>query len=415
MNIPPLVILHDDLIVEVLTLLDVKSLMLMKCVCKSWKTLISDPYFTKMHLKKQSTPTSHLAFLSNVSEGLGECRAVPISRLLESNSHSITRTDPYHQFFYKDVGRVVGSCNGLVCMQDSSFTAEYHEHSFSFWNPATRTKSETLVSFRNYPNPKKNICKFAFGYDNSTDTYKIVLLCMKRDGELITTAVRIFTLGDNDWREIDCLPVVVVCHPFGKYVRDGVYLNSSISWCVRHRYNCHLKNLTVEQLVMISFHLGTERYTQLLLPRCCDEELHDVPTLSVLMDCLCFSHDFKKTHFVLWQMKEFGVEESWTEFLKISYVNLPKDIKIHGFHNGPTYYPPQLIPLCFSNNGDTLIFTINLLCFSNNGDTLIFTITLPDQAFLYNWRDNRVKRIKSTNKILWFSANGYVESLVSIF
>ena len=415
MNIPPLVILHDDLIVEVLTLLDVKSLMLMKCVCKSWKTLISDPYFAKMHLKKQSTPTSHLAFLSNISEGLGECRAVPISRLLESNSHSITHTDPYHQFFYKDVGRVVGSCNGLVCMQDSSFTAEYHEHSFSFWNPATRTKSETLVSFRNYPNPKKNICKFAFGYDNSTDTYKIVLLCMKRDGELITTAVRIFTLGDNDWREIDCLPVVVVCHPFGKYVRDGVYLNSSISWCVRHRYNCHLKNLTVEQLVMISFHLGTERYTQLLLPRCCDEELHDVPTLSVLMDCLCFSHDFKKTHFVLWQMKEFGVEESWTEFLKISYVNLPKDIKIHGFHNGPTYYPPQLIPLCFSNNGDILIFTINLLCFSNNGDALIFTITLPDQAFLYNWRDDRVKRIKSTNKILWFSANGYVESLVSIF
>jgi len=62
-----------------------------------------------------------------------------------------------------------------------------------------------------------------------------------------------------------------------------------------------------------------------------------------------------------------------------------------------------------------LIFTINLLCFSNNGDTLIFTITLPDQAFLYNWRDDRVKRIKSTNKILWFSANGYVESLVSIF
>jgi len=116
------------------------------------------------------------------------------------------------------------------------------------------------------------------------------------------------------------------------------------------------------------------------------------------MDCICISHhDFKKTHFVLWQMKEFGVEESWIQLLKISYVNLPKDIKIHGLHNGPTYYHPQLIPFCFSNNGDTLIFAINLL----------------DQAYLYNWRDNRVKRINSTGKNLWFSAKGYVESLVS--
>ncbi|KEH21607.1 F-box protein interaction domain protein [Medicago truncatula] len=324
---------------------------------------------------------------------------MPISRLLVSNSHSITLTDPYHQFFYKDAGRVVGSCNGLVCIQDCSFTAEYHKHSFSFWNPSTRTKYEALVSFRNYPKPKKNICKFAFGYDNSTDTYKILLLCLKRDGELITTAVRVFTLGYNDWREIDCLPVVVVCHPFGgKYVRNGVYLNSSISWCVRHRYNCHLKNLTVEQLVIISLDLGTERYTQLLLPRYCDEDLHGVPTLSVLMDCLYFSYDFKKTHFVLWQMKEFGVEESWTQLFKISYMNLLEDIKIHGFNNGPTYYPPRLTPLYFSENGDTLIFAINP----------------TDQAFLYNRRDNRVERIKSTNRILWFSAKGYVESLVSI-
>ena len=61
----------------------------------------------------------------------------------------------------------------------------------------------------------------------------------------------------------------------------------SISWCVRHRYNCHLKNLTIEQFVMISLDLGTEKYTRLSLPQCSDEELHDVPTLSVLMDCLC--------------------------------------------------------------------------------------------------------------------------------
>ncbi|CAJ2670625.1 unnamed protein product [Trifolium pratense] len=28
-----------------------------------------------------------------------------------------------------------------------------------------------------------------------------------------------------------------------------------------------------------------------------------------MMDSLCFSHDFKGTQFVIWQMKEFGVQD----------------------------------------------------------------------------------------------------------
>ncbi|KEH25336.1 F-box protein interaction domain protein [Medicago truncatula] len=281
-------------------------------------------------------------------------------------------------------------------MQDCSFTAEYQEHSFSFWNPATRTKSEALLSFRNYAKEKNN-CKFAFGYDNSTDTYKMVLLCLKRDGELIATTVKVFTLGDNVWRDIDCFPVELVYHRSLMFARDKVYLNNSINWVVRHRYYCHLKNLTVEKFVIISLDMRTETYTQLLLPRCCDEELTGAATLSVLMDCLCLSYDFNKTHFVIWQMKEFGVEESWTQLIKISFPILLKDFKSQEFNNDSLFLCPRLMPLCFSKDGDTLIFAINLL----------------DQAILYNLKNNRATRIKSTNKIWWSAAKGYVESLVS--
>lgn len=84
-------------------------------------------------------------------------------------------------------------------------------------------------------------------------------------------------------------------------------------------------------------------------------------------------------------MDEFGVEDSWTQFLKISYMNLQID------------YLPQLIPLCLSEDVDTLIFSINQ----------------AGQAILYNWKDNRVKRIKSTNRITWSRAKAYVESLIS--
>jgi len=62
--------------------------------------------------------------------------------------------------------------------------------------------------------------------------------------------------------------------------------------------------------VIISLDLGTETYKQFQTPRDVDEVLDVGPTIAVLMDCLCFSHNLKNTHFVIWQMTEFGVEFS---------------------------------------------------------------------------------------------------------
>jgi len=65
----------------------------MKCVCKSWKTLFSDPIFVKMHHKRQSTRMTHLALFSKHFQGSVDCRVVPISHLLDTTSNSITLTD----------------------------------------------------------------------------------------------------------------------------------------------------------------------------------------------------------------------------------------------------------------------------------------------------------------------------------
>jgi len=406
---PPAVVifLPDEVIIEFLTFLEVKDLMRMKCVCKSWNIIISDPIFAKMHLmKKKRTKIPHLALLSDKSEGSGDCRAVPISRLLQEmnkSSSNLNHDDlPYHyRFNYKDCGDIVGSCNGLVCLLGCSFTGgHYIENSLSFWNPATRTKSDALVSFRSYrKHPHNETCKFALGYDNSTDTFKVVLLTLIVDGNLVAvgkTAARVFTLGGdnnnnnaNAWRVIQYFPVVVVPHRFCFTQCDNVYLNNSINWLICHHKK--KKNLTIEQYVIVSLDLKTETYTQFLLPQSCNEELLTRPILSqsedclsVLMDCMCFSYDFKKTYFIIWKMDEFGVENSWTHFLKISYMNLQID------------YLPQLIPLCLSEDGDTIIFSINR----------------ANQAIPYNWKGNRVKRIKSTNRITWSKANAYVESLM---
>lgn len=156
---------------------------------------------------------------------------------------------------------------------------------------------------------------------------------------------------------------------------------------VHHDYDC--EDFTIEQFVVMSLDLGIEKYTQMRPPQGFDQVPFLVPNVSVLQDCLCFSHDFQQTHFVIWQMKEFGVEESWTRFLKISYLNLQIDLD-DSFEDVSLYW----LPLCVSEKSGTLLLTN---CHEN-------------RAILFNWRDNRVQRInghrRSNDKV-------YVESLVS--
>jgi len=145
--------------------------------------------------------------------------------------------------------------------------------------------------------------------------------------------------------------------------------------------------------VIISLDLGTETYKQFQTPRGVDEVPDVVPTISVLMDCLCFSHYINKTHFVIWQMSEFGIEQSWTQFVKISFQNVQVDDRFSDW----IHYQSFMSPLCVSENGDTLI----LACSGK------------DKAIIYHLKDNRVKQA-SGNEITWTFAKDYVESLASI-
>ena len=108
-------------------------------------------------------------------------------------------------------------------------------------------------------------------------------------------------------------------------------------------------------------------------------------------------------------MKKFGVEEeSWTQFLKISYQNLQLD---YDFSWNTLKYHLRFIPLLLDEDGDTL--TLH----SNDNE--------EREAILYNWKDNRVVQTgvtvhktiidnRTNNYLCWHLAKGHVESLVSI-
>jgi len=96
----------------------------------------------------------------------------------------------------------------------------------------------------------------------------------------------------------------------------------------------------------------------------------------VLGDCLCFSYCYKESDLVIWHMKKFGVEDSWTPLLRVSYNDLQIDYSYDGFE---MEYDFNLVPLFLSGDGNTLILRSSE----------------EEDAILYNWRDNTVGRTKA--------------------
>ena len=325
---PSVFFFPDELLVEVLSLLPVKSLIRFKCVSKYWNTLISDPSFVKLHLKKSTTRNPYLTLFANhikhitgvspdgTDDEYDEDYSIvpyPICHLLHKPSFTLY-VDPYYCLKDKGCSCLVGSYNGLICLAGVSLTDAYQDYWLRLWNPATRTISEELGYFR-YFSVKHEYFRFTFGCDNLTGIYKVVASCYIRDQ--LTSEVRAFSFGDNVWRNIESFPIVplrVNLLKLENYGCDGVFFNGTLNWLAVHsniEYSwLHVQDFTVEQFVIVSLDLGTETYNQYLLPRGFDKVPPAEPNLGVLGDCLCFSYSYKETDFIIWQMKKFGVEES---------------------------------------------------------------------------------------------------------
>jgi hypothetical protein len=172
------VFLPDELITEVLSFLPVRSLMRLKCVCKSWKTLISDSTFVKLHLKR-SARIKHLAIFSKAYKHSSKF-SVSLLRLIEHASVTIA-DNPYFQLNHGYI-YPIGCYNGLFCLLGYFYKVDYEEISFYLWNPATRTLSNKIEFLRgpySFDNVVLSKRKFAFGYDNSAEIYKIVAFCLQ--------------------------------------------------------------------------------------------------------------------------------------------------------------------------------------------------------------------------------------------
>ncbi|GJY89023.1 F-box associated domain containing protein [Tanacetum coccineum] len=153
-----------EIIREILLKATVKSLLRCKSVCKEWFSLISDQHFIKAHYTLSSTNINyqHHRLIYNIYQQENNLNSCPLYHVLFDAS-AINVLLPKNSLQRSRALSIVGSCNGLVCL----FVDD--DDDFFIYNLSTRIWNG-LPFRRGYSEHDWH----SFGYDESTDDYKIV-------------------------------------------------------------------------------------------------------------------------------------------------------------------------------------------------------------------------------------------------
>ncbi|GAU13287.1 hypothetical protein TSUD_42410 [Trifolium subterraneum] len=314
----PSPVFPEELFIEIFLRLPVLFLFQLRCVCKSWKTLICTPEFIKRQLMSS---TEYPRLISTLVTDKGtEIASYSVESVLKNQSipvkpiiNNTTNMNHYN---------IIGSCNGFLCLYDIL------KSNAILWNPCNKFKSliSPPIDHSMYVN------QYGFGYDRANSKYK--LLVAMQNGRNIASEIvtKIYTFGENSLKIIQNLP----CTP-NWYL--GKCLNSTLNWPVKENG---------KQGMLLSFDLEKETYKQMSLPQF-DEDYFYTVLLDVLQNFLCMCLEY--THqTVVWWMKEYGVAESWTKLMII-----PHPI---GILNPTTMEPSFVDPLFISKNGIVLVKTM---------------------------------------------------------
>ncbi|XP_071902557.1 F-box/kelch-repeat protein At3g23880-like [Coffea arabica] len=316
----------QELIIDILLRLPARSVGKFRCVSKPWRSLLSDPLFIKAHLTLHhhqpqkyilisSSPPIEKSTLSTLTfTPTGSADHDGVLKRLTLLENQLTDAD------------IVGSCNGLVLVSEFKIKHPFRRLSnldFMYYliNPTTMELVELPA------NPLAPVALpigGAFGYDRSSDDYKVVTLS---NCERITNDVHldVFSLRSGTWRRIDVLR-------YRLHFLSGVFLNGAIHWLVKSDVSLILAfDLSCEELKLLP--LPSSRPENCLFSRIAvlDGCLTMVATMGYCID--------------VWMMKGYGVEESWTKFSVTTqnYAALPLPICLLGDDDLVLYVNQKLV------------------------------------------------------------------------
>ncbi|KAI3423474.1 F-box domain-containing protein [Psidium guajava] len=191
------IVVPDDLLIEILKRLPVKSLCRFRCVSTLWRSVISDPQFIDAHLA-QSANRPRLLVSLPVQQ-----IPHPQGRWLLSADHPESGRDrpqtaiPHLLVPGSPEHYVSQSLNGLICLEVGGW--------ISICNPSTR-KLVTLEQIKEKSGGVSFYRRHSFGFDPVGKEHKVFKTLVSGSGKPDRGLVMdqfVFTLGSNEWRRIE--------------------------------------------------------------------------------------------------------------------------------------------------------------------------------------------------------------------
>lgn len=299
--------LPEDVVMEILSRLPVKSLIRFKAVNKSWYALIRNPDFIARHLRLATSSKHHRGVVLNRDH---EITRTPWVSLHSNDTLEVSRYVDILRFFPQDVEELVvfGPCNGILCLfgVPADRNDDYgRSNGIVLWNPATRESKTVPIIHRPPTVPSTFSFSFGFGIDPKTNDYKVIRIL---NFNFLLCVVEVYSLSTDSWRMIDTSlnPNYRVNSP-----RFPSYLNG-----VHHWWACERGNR--DRRLMLSFDMSNEVFQEILLP-----PLNERPTfeaIAVINDSVALivvNNDRGRKCYDVWVMNESGLERTWTMSLTI--------------------------------------------------------------------------------------------------
>lgn len=282
-----------EVVFEILTRLPVIVLLRCMCVCKSWYSMIKDNRFIHKQLDLRRTTADIKGYviynpphaidcdnhLFSVCNGkFAECKALHLP--FECPSRGLLK--------------IVGSCNGLLCLTDSS--PKHFGRVIYFWNPSI----EKFKKIDHYCLSLSRIVFLGFGFDIKNLDYKVVRIFYLEDHTL--PDAEIYNLSTNSWRRIKA---VVPCVCLVDNI-SAIFVNGASHWTA-------IKKLYDGCKFILSFDHVDEIFREITLPNYNEETYPGVCVAEIrgLLSVALCGMDFEFG--CIWVMKEYGAVESWAK------------------------------------------------------------------------------------------------------
>lgn len=346
----------EELTPEILLHLPVKHLLRIRCVCKTWCSLIDSTSFVKRHLQRniQCCPDSRI-ILRTCPRGTNFF-LTDVQSLCDSPAVEIE--DPVKT--YLSGAEFIGSCNGVVCLLKNNID-------ILLWNPATR-KFRELPTPTNIPPPFGLIGSsvVGFGYDHLNDDYKVVRMYV---GQIWGMMVTVYSLKNNSWTQAE-----TVSNEIRLTAKRGMYANGSLYWLA-----------TKDLPIIFAFDLGVERHRELPYPTYRNEN-DQIGGMGMIVfnKCLRIIDHYSDYRTDTWLMNDNGVENSWSMVLSVEQQGPDRSFTIvwHGD---------------FSKTQNDLLITVD-----------------EDRLMWYDHEKNEVKNVTVQGVPRPFDMLVYTESLVQL-